>query len=104
MESYGLGGIVNATTAASLADSEDFALDLVNLMNEETGMHFSTDGHTAVDVVLYAYAHGKMGDELRKDLAGNHDNTEIPRLIEKYLRLDMDEVTRELREDLSWLE
>lgn len=104
LESYGLGGIVNATTAASLADSEDFALDLVNLMNEETGMHFSTDGHTAVDVVLYAYAHGKMGDELRKDLAGNHDNTEIPRLIEKYLRLDMDEVTRELREDLSWLE
>jgi alkaline phosphatase len=103
-ESYGLGSVINAITAASLVESEDFELDLVNLMNEETGMHFSTDGHTAVDVVLYAYAHGNMGDQLRRDLAGNHDNTEIPRLIEKYLRLDMDEVTRRLREDMSWLE
>jgi alkaline phosphatase len=104
LESYGLGGIVNATTAAPLAQSEDFELDLVNLMNDETDLHFSTGGHTAVDVVLYAYAHGKMGDELRRDLAGSHDNTEIPRFIERYLRLDMDEVTRRLREDLSWLE
>ena len=104
LESYGLGDIINATTAASLAVSEDFEFDLVNLMNEETGLHFSTGGHTAVDVVLYAYAQGKMGDELRRDLAGNHDNTEIPRFIEKYLRLDMDEVTRQLREDLGWLE
>jgi len=105
LASYGLGGeILNATTAASLAASEDFEADLVNVMNEETGLHFSTGGHTAVDVVLYAYAHGKMGEELRRDLAGNHDNTEIPRFIERYLRLDMDAVTRELREDLGWLE
>lgn len=100
---YGLPN-ANETVITSLAGSEDFDLDLVNLMNAETGLHFSTGGHTSVDVILYAYAHGKMGDELKKDLAGNHDNTEIPRFIEKYLRLDIDEVTEQLREDISWLE
>jgi alkaline phosphatase len=44
-----------------------------------------------------------MGDDLRRDLVGNHENIEIPRFIEKYLRLDIDEVTRQLREDVSWL-
>lgn len=101
--SYGLQN-TNETVIGSLAGSEDFDLDLVNLMNAETGLHFSTGGHTSVDVILYAYAHGKMGDELRKDLAGNHDNIEIPRFIEKYLKLDIDEVTEQLREDVTWLE
>jgi alkaline phosphatase len=103
LPSYGLGD-ANETTINSLAASEDFDLDLVNVMNAETGLHFSTGGHTSVDVILYAYAHGKMGDELRRDLAGNHENIAIPRFIEKYLRLDIDEVTRKLREDVSWLE
>lgn len=103
LQSYGLRD-ANATTVNALVESDDFEQDLVGLMNVETGLQFSTGGHTAVDVILYAYAKGKMGDELRKELAGNHDNTEVPRFIEKYLRLDMDEVTRQLREDVSWLE
>ena len=103
LPSYGLGE-ANETTISSLAASEDFDFDLVNVMNAETGLHFSTGGHTAVDVILYAYAHGKMGDDLRRDLVGNHENIEIPRFIEKYLRLDIDEVTKQLREDISWLE
>lgn len=105
LETYGLGSdILNATTAASLALSKNFELDLVNLMNEETGLHFSTGGHTAVDVVLYSYASGEMGEQLRRDLAGSHDNTEIPRFIERYLRLDLNGVTGRLREAEGWLE
>ena len=102
LPSYGLGK-ANETTINSLAASEDFEFDLVNVTNAETGLHFSTGGNTAVDVILYAYAHGKMGDDLRRYLVGNHDNIEIPRPIEKCLRLDIDEVTKQLREDVSWL-
>ncbi|KAM0719342.1 hypothetical protein Q7P37_005247 [Cladosporium fusiforme] len=100
---YGIEG-ANETVISDLAESTDYDQNLVDLLNAETGIAWSTGGHTAVDVTLYAYAAGEMGEELVRDLSGNHDNIELPRFIEKYLGLDMDEVTRQLREDLSWLE
>lgn len=96
-------GISNADSAA-LAQSENFAQDLADLLNAQSGLAWSTGGHTGVDVTLYAYAAGEMRDELVRDLAGSHDNVELPRLVERYLKLDMDEVTRRLREDVSWLQ
>jgi alkaline phosphatase len=94
----------NETLVDSLVDSNSYSGDVADLLNAETGLAWSTGGHTGVDVTLYAYAHGEMGKELVRDLAGSHDNTELPRLIEKYLGLDMDEITRQLREDVSWLQ
>ncbi|TLD08008.1 Repressible alkaline phosphatase [Venturia nashicola] len=94
----------NETLVNSIIESDNYSGDLADLLNAETGLAWSTGGHTGVDVTLYAYAHGDMGDELVKDLAGSHDNTEIPRLIEGYLGLDMNEITRLLREKVSWLQ
>jgi alkaline phosphatase len=50
---------------------------------------YSTHGHTAVDVNIYA-----AGDPLaRETLRGNHENTEIGGFIRQYLDLDLEAVT-----------
>ena len=38
-----------------------------------------------------------MGAQLRRDLAGGHDNTRLPRYVAESLGLDLDEATRRLR-------
>ncbi|ORX47502.1 alkaline phosphatase-like protein [Hesseltinella vesiculosa] len=53
---------------------------------------FTTWGHTAVDVNLYAEGPGT--DKLR----GSHENTEIGDFIVNYLDLDLDDITRRLNE------
>lgn len=95
---YGLSGL-NDTQVQSLVDAgpDGFAIALADLTNLRTGIAWSTDDHTGVDVTLYAYAAGEMGQQLRKDLAGHHENTALPRYIEKALGLDIDDVTRQLR-------
>lgn len=103
LQAYGIQN-ANETLVGSMVESDNYSGDLADLLNAETGLAWSTGGHTGVDVTLYAYAHGQMGEELVKDVAGSHDNTELPRLIEKYLGLDIDDITRQLREDVSWLQ
>lgn len=103
LEAYGIKD-ANETVINDLTESSDYEQTLVDLLSAEAGLAWSTGGHTAVDVTLYAYAAGEKGEELVKSLSGNHDNTDLPRFIEKYLGLDMDEVTRKLREDVSWWE
>ncbi|KAN0060014.1 vacuolar alkaline phosphatase [Thecaphora frezii] len=51
---------------------------------------FSTEGHTGVDINVYAY-----GWNARK-LAGNQENTDIGKFIAKSLNLDLDAITKEL--------
>lgn len=53
-------------------------------------MQWTTHGHTAVDVNLYAYGPGT--DELR----GSHENTDIGDFISNYLQLDLAAVTHKL--------
>lgn len=96
----------NETDVQTLMDADhgDFGITLADLTNLRTGIAWSTDDHTGVDVTLYAYAHGEMGVQLRKDLAGHHENTALPRYIEKALGLDIDEVTRQLRaQGTDWI-
>lgn len=93
----------NETLINSLAESSNYEQTLADLLSAEAGIQWSTGGHTAVDVVLYAYAAGEMGEELVRSLSGGHDNTDLPKFIESYLGLDVAEVTRQLREDVSWL-
>ncbi|CAG9989906.1 unnamed protein product [Clonostachys byssicola] len=75
----------------------DFVDNLVKFLNDRIGVEWSTGGHTAVDTVLYSYGAGKVGDELKKTLAGHWDNTDIPRFMEKALQVSLDEVTELLR-------
>lgn len=75
-----------------------------NLLASEAGLHWSTEGHTAADVVLYGYANK---DALRamKDLIGrNINNNDIPLYIEEVLGLSLADTTRALRKDgVDWV-
>ncbi|KAF9734436.1 alkaline phosphatase [Paraphaeosphaeria minitans] len=63
----------------------------------KAGVNWSTGGHTATDVTLHGYAAGKKWREFKGDMTGHHDNIELPRYIEKVLKLDMDATTAKLR-------
>lgn len=95
LPSYGINDASTAEIDRLLAGN--FRANLVAISNARTGIKWSTGGHSAVDTILYGYAAGEMGRELRADFAGSWDNTEIPRLIEKALGVDIDEITDLLR-------
>ena len=59
------------------------------------GAKYSTHGHSAVDVNIYAAGDPLVWDKLR----GNHENTEIGQFIQDYLELDLEAVTEILNQD-----
>lgn len=95
LPAYGITDASSAEIDRLLGGS--FTSNLVAIANARTNIKWSTGGHSAVDTILYGYAAGEMGRELRADMAGSWDNTEIPRLIEKSLGVDIDEITELLR-------
>ncbi|PNS19117.1 Repressible alkaline phosphatase [Sphaceloma murrayae] len=97
LPAYGVTDASEAEIEGLLAAGNGFERALVNVLNVRSGLKWSTGGHTGVDVTLFGYAKGRMGEELKLTLAGNHDNVEIPRYLERALGVDMDRVTRELR-------
>jgi alkaline phosphatase len=72
----------------------------------EAGLHFSTNGHTAADVQLHAYAADKKTlDYMRQTLGTNNNNIVLPRYVEKALGVSMDGVTKDLRKNgTDWIE
>lgn len=56
-------------------------------------IQWTTHGHTAVDVNLYAKGDGT------EILRGSHENTEIGDFIVDYLGLDLDDITKRLVKD-----
>lgn len=62
------------------------------LISQRALVGWTTGGHTAVDVNLYAFGPG--ADALR----GNHQNYEVGRVIEQLLGFDLDALTRKMRE------
>ncbi|CAR28635.1 ZYRO0F08514p [Zygosaccharomyces rouxii] len=60
---------------------------------------WSTHGHSAVDVNIYAYSNRKKAlDEIKDYLQGNHENTEIGDYMARYLNIDLAQVTKEIRD------
>ncbi|KAH8175135.1 alkaline phosphatase domain-containing protein [Sarocladium implicatum] len=90
-----------------LLTTEDMEDALAGLLSDRVGAFWSTGGHSAIDVTLFGYAAGEQRRELKADLAGSWDNTEVPRYIEEVLGLKLDEVTEMLGaaadEDPSWM-
>lgn len=83
----------------------DMGLAILKAVAVEAGVNWSTGGHTAADVVLHGYAHGKKYDEMKKIMNGNQNNIDLPVYIEKVLGLDMDKATTRLRKDgTDWIE
>lgn len=101
---YGLADAKDAEIN-TLLESSDLSSDLGRLLSSRSGVHWSTGGHTATDVTLYGYGAGDNGRAIRADMAGNWDNTQLPRYIEKVLDIDMNEITTLLRANgTGWTE
>jgi alkaline phosphatase len=57
-----------------------------DMINKRVGIGWSTTGHSAVDVNIYAFGPGS------ENLAGNRENSEIGMAIVELLELEMDSV------------
>jgi alkaline phosphatase len=93
---YGLAGLSDAEIDEILAN-DNLGGDLTSLLSDRAGVNWSTGGHTASDITLYGYGKGWRGQNLRADMCGNWDNTQLPLYLEKVLGLRMSEVTQKLR-------
>ncbi|KAK7222736.1 hypothetical protein V2G26_010739 [Clonostachys chloroleuca] len=84
--------------------SEAVGRDLVERFAAEAGINWSTGGHSAADVVLHGYA-GESQAELRKEIGGFRDNTELPQYVAKSLGLDLAAATQKLRSNgTEWVQ
>ncbi|KAI2619944.1 alkaline phosphatase [Hypoxylon sp. NC1633] len=100
---FGLGGLSEAEIGA-LLENDNIAGDLTGLLSAKAGVNWSTGGHTASDVALYGYGNGWRGGNLKSNMAGNHDNTELPTYIEGVLKVKLSDATRELqRHGTGWV-
>ena len=87
-------------------DAEDSEIQLVfdhpgesdyifaDMVSRRAQIGWSTHGHSAVDVNIY----GSAGSEA---LRGNHENTEIGKFLREYLGVDVNAITKELRDKLK---
>ena len=97
LPAYGLSDISSSDIDSILSGS--FGSRIAQLLSRRAGVAWGTGGHSAVDTTLYAYAAGEMGEQLKLDIAGSYDNTELPKYIAEALKVDLDEVTALLREN-----
>lgn len=63
-----------------------------HIISTRAALGWTTGGHTAVDVNLYAFGPGS------EKLAGHHDNTHVGKVIAELLNLDLEAVTVKLRQ------
>ena len=76
-----------------LADEPENAVEtLAAIISLRAHVGWSTHGHTAVDVNVYSS--GGTGTE---DIRGNVENTDVGKFLSRYLDVDVDEITKELR-------
>ncbi|KAF2735910.1 alkaline phosphatase [Polyplosphaeria fusca] len=93
---YGLSGL-NESEIDTILSNDDLESDLTSRLSSKAGINWSTGGHTASDVTLHGYGSGWRGGNLKADMAGNWDNTELPVYIEGVLKVKMSKVTEKLR-------
>lgn len=63
------------------------------MLSRRSQTGWSTHGHSAADVNIYA-----SDPRAAAALAGNHENTEVGEFLRAFLAVDVDAVTKELRE------
>ncbi|TLS30321.1 hypothetical protein PpBr36_03776 [Pyricularia pennisetigena] len=91
-------GLADATEAeVNTLMSGNLGSEMGNLLASRAGIHFSSSGHSAVDVVLYGYAAGDKLAEYKASMTGNRDNTDLPKFVEQVLGVDMAAATQLIR-------
>lgn len=80
-----------------LNDKAEIQYFINNMISVRAQIGWSTHGHSAVDVNIYAYANKQNAWlDVLGNLQGNHENIEIGAFIADYLQLDLDKVTKKL--------
>jgi alkaline phosphatase len=75
--------------------SHYFLNDIVS-RRSQTG--WSTHGHSAVDVNIYAYSNKKSTMRLlREQLGGNHENIEIGQFMKDFVDVDLNKITKQIK-------
>lgn len=67
------------------------------MISQRARVGWSTHGHSAVDVNIYS-----SGGPAAEDIHGNVENTDIGKFLRKYLNVDVDSITQELKEKMNW--
>ncbi|KAM0264942.1 hypothetical protein ACHAQJ_000458 [Trichoderma viride] len=94
-------GISNASDdeLEALADHADAAVEIFSaIISLRAHVGWSTHGHTAVDVNIYSSG-GPGTDKIR----GNVENTDVGKFLRHYLDVDVEGITKELREKTAKL-
>jgi alkaline phosphatase len=89
-------GVVDATDAeiALLVERPEIALyAFADVVSRRAQTGWTTHGHSGVDMNVYA-----SDPRDAEALVGNHENTEIGEFLRRYLDVDVDAVTEELKE------
>jgi alkaline phosphatase len=85
----------------ALAVSKQVEVDLSELVSKIAGVGWTSLGHTAQDVPLYAYSNTKEGtNRIAAALGSSVENIEIPKFFAAELGVDLDEIT-ELIKDIQ---
>lgn len=91
-------GIYDATPEeiTSVIDATNFwppSYIFADIISQRADIGWSTHGHTAVDVNIYA-----SDPRHARDLVGNRENTDVGRFLADFLDVDVEAVTREIVE------
>jgi alkaline phosphatase len=89
-------GIKDASDAeiTNLVNDPDTALyQYADMVSRRSQTGWSTHGHSAADVNIYS-----SDPKTALSLVGNHENTEVGDFLRDYLGVDVEAVTKELRE------
>lgn len=91
-------GIIDATDdeVSAIIDAEPIwppSYLFADMISRRAQVGWSTHGHSAADVNIYASA-----PEHAPPLCGNHENTEVGKFLADYLNVDVEAVTKELKD------
>lgn len=66
------------------------------MISRRARIGWSTHGHTAVDVNIYS-----SGSHWAEPVKGNVENTDVGKFLRDYLAVDVDEITKELLDNMD---
>lgn len=79
------------------SDPEHAIYTFSKMISTRARIGWSTHGHSAVDVNIYS-----SGGPHAEDIHGNVENTDIGKFLRKYLSVDTEAVTKELKGKMNW--
>lgn len=80
---------------ATMTNPIDIQRKINYMISYRAQIGWTTEGHSAVDVYIYGYSNRKTSWlQILENLQGNHENIEIGQFIKNYLKLDLDKVTK----------